>query len=153
MNPTLVLSVASQTSPTTSQHQWEGLAEYCHGLAAAPCTPCRMPHKQPIFLGGAANKDDGDKAHNARSFAQSGDGGGVAVFRRAGDMSRKCSPIVNINGVPYRQREREGGWERERNGSSPRPVLYHKERERRRVRIGRNVLGAPPAVVLDAVVK
>ena len=68
------------------------------------------------------------------AFGQSG----VASAASFGDMSRKCSPIVNINGVPYRQRarerergeEEEGIWEGERNGFSP--VLYHKERERKK---------------------
>ena len=51
-----------------------------------------------------------------------------------------------------RERGREAGKE---SGTVllPGPCFYHKERERRRTRIGRNVLGAPPAVVLDAVVK
>ena len=72
------------------------------------------------------------------------------VEKMFADSEYKWGPISTER---ERERERKGGWERERNGSSPRPVLYHKERERRRVRIGRNVLGAPPAVVLDAVVK
>ena len=55
-------------------------------------------------------------------------------------MSRKCSPIVNINGVPYREggKRREAGKE---SGSLFLPCFITKGEKEERM-IGRNVFGA-----------
>ena len=77
-------------------------------------------------------------------------------------MSRKCSPIVNINGVPYRQRASERGEEEKRRRGRGKlgrraerffsRALSQRKGRKEEGRSGRNVFGAEPGVVVVVLV-